>query len=176
VRRAKTGAPLWPETLTGSITHTDDFVSAAVARTTDAAALGIDTERILSDATARNVGDLVALPREVARARDAGLSQLEALTLVFSAKESIFKCLHPMPGHYFDFHDVLIDGIDALAHTFTAHLVRALARRLPAQMTLHGRFEIEAPWVHTGMALPPDHAETHYHRKSSDPGSHRVRL
>jgi enterobactin synthetase component D len=176
VRRAANGAPLWPEALTGSITHTDDFVSAAVARTTDAEALGIDTERIMSESQARQVEDLVASTREVAHGCEAGMSRLEALTLVFSAKESIFKCLHPMTGRYFDFRDVLIDRVDARARTFTARLVQTLSPRFPAEAMFQGGFEVDTPWVHTGVALPSGHNESNYHRRSSDSGNRRVRL
>ncbi len=169
VGRAAGGAPLWPQGLTGSITHTDDFVSAAVASTTDAVALGIDTERIMSESQARDVGRMVAWPAEVAHARAAGMTRLEALTLVFSAKESIFKSLHPMVGQYFDFRDVRIVGIDAQAHTFTARIVRTLSERFPAQTMLQGRFEVELPWVHTGIALQPGHDEWNHHRNTRDP-------
>ena len=85
--RAANGAPLWPEGLVGSITHTDDFASAAVALSADAAALGIDTERIMTEPRARNVCRMIAWPSEVGHARTAGLSRLEGMTLVFSAKE-----------------------------------------------------------------------------------------
>ena len=168
VGRAASGAPLWPDGVTGSITHTDDFVSAAVARTTDAIALGIDTERIMSESQARDVGRMVAWPVEVAYARAAGMTRLEALTLVFSAKESMFKTLHPMVGQFFDFRDVRIVGVDAHAHTFTARIVRTLSDRFPAQTLLQGRFEVEVPWVHTGIALQPGHDEWSHHQNRMD--------
>src|SRR5688500_17157468 len=56
VRRGATGAPVWPLGLAGSITHTDDFASAVVASTATAVSLGIDTERVMSDQQARDVG------------------------------------------------------------------------------------------------------------------------
>jgi enterobactin synthetase component D len=173
VRRASNGAPVWPDGLTGSITHTDDFACAAVARLRDAASLGIDTERIMSDAQAQQVADLVASTREVSCARDAGFTELEALTLIFSAKESVFKCVHPMTGRFFDFRDVCIDRVDARDHTFTARLVQELSRSFPAGTSLQGSFEMEWPWIHTGIALPPVRAG--YHRPSSDM-ENRVRV
>ena len=155
VRRAASGAPVWPDGVTGSITHTDDFAAAAVAPSVDTASLGIDTERIMSSAQAAQVADLVASEREVAEVCRAGLSRLEAVTLAFSAKESIFKCLHPITGRYFDFRDVRIDSVDAHGKTFTARLVQTLSPSFRAESTLQGGFEIEAPWVHTGIALRP---------------------
>lgn len=155
ISRSVTGAPLWPKGMVGSITHTDDFAAAAVALTSDAIAVGIDTERIMSESRARHVGRLVAWPAEVAHGRAAGLSRLEALTLVFSAKESIFKCLHPIVACYFDFHDVRIVDVDGPRRTFTARVVRTLSEAFPAGTTLRGSFDVEVPWVHTGIALPP---------------------
>ncbi|MFJ1637811.1 MULTISPECIES: 4'-phosphopantetheinyl transferase [unclassified Streptomyces] len=38
------GAPVWPAGITGSITHTEDYRAAAVARTADIRAIGIDAE------------------------------------------------------------------------------------------------------------------------------------
>jgi enterobactin synthetase component D len=154
VARAANGAPLWPEGLVGSITHTDDFASAAAALTADAAALGIDTERIMTEPRGRNVGRMIAWPSEVGHARTAGLSRLEGMTLVFSAKESIFKCLHGLVGCYFDFHDVRIVEVDGPERTFVARLVKTLSASFPAHTLLRGTFDVEGAWMHTGIALP----------------------
>jgi len=151
--RTASGAPLWPAGMTGSITHTDDFVSAAVAPTSKVEALGIDTERIMTAERARGVSQAVAWPCELAHARAAGCDRLEALTLVFSAKEAIFKCLHASVGRVFDFCDVRIVTIDARTRTFMVRVVRPLSVRFPAQHILQGRFEIERGWIHTGMLL-----------------------
>jgi enterobactin synthetase component D len=147
------GAPLWPEGVTGSITHTDGFVSAAVARTSQVEALGIDTERIMSVDRAARVSAAIAWPSELAHMRAIGFDRLEALTLVFSAKEAIFKCLYRKIGRIFDYRDVRI--VAAVLHpgTFTARIVQTLSPDFPAQTLLHGRFEINGSWVHTGMVL-----------------------
>jgi enterobactin synthetase component D len=156
VGRSATGLPLWPTGVVGSITHTDDFASAAVARTADAIAIGIDTERIMSESQARSAGGIIAPPAEVAHVRTAGFSRLEALTLVFSAKESIFKCLYPIVSCYFDFHDVRIMAVDGQHRTFAARLGRTLSERFAAGTILEGRFDVEVPWIHTGLALQPE--------------------
>ena len=153
VDRAVDGAPVWPRGVVGSITHTDDFAAAAVALTSHLVALGIDTERVMSEGQAREIGRIFAWPSEVAHGRDAGLSRVEAFTLVFSAKESIFKCLHPLVRRYFDFRDVRIVGIDPQNTTFTARIVSTLSERFPAQTLLRGHFDLEHPWIHTYMAL-----------------------
>jgi enterobactin synthetase component D len=116
-------------------------------------ALGIDTERMISSERVREIARSVAWPSELDHARQAGCSRSEALTLVFSAKESIFKCLHGVVGRFFGFHDVRIVGVDGLSRRFRARIVKSLANGLPADTMLEGRFEIDDSRVHTGIAL-----------------------
>lgn len=150
--RTAGGAPIWPAGITGSITHTDDYAWAAVARTSQVEALGIDTERIMSSDRAARVSPAIAWPSELAHARSVGCDRLEALTLVFSAKEAIFKCLYGKVGRVFDYRDVRIVKV-AADGTFTSRIWRTLSEQFPAQILLHGRFEINGSWVHTGMVL-----------------------
>ena len=143
VDRAPSGAPIWPVGVTGSITHTDDFASAAVASTTAVVSLGIDTERIMSEQQAREVGHLVASSMELEHCRAAGIGSPAAVTLVFSAKESIFKCLHPLVGRMFEFDDVRLVGVDAAMQTFRAELMNDTRPRVlrwdPARRTIRNR-------------------------------------
>src|SRR5919108_5481789 len=69
VGRGSRGAPIWPAGVTGSITHTDSFASAAVAWTHHAGALGIDSERIMRDPQADSVSPAILVPAEMARAQ-----------------------------------------------------------------------------------------------------------
>ena len=153
--RLRSGAVAWPSGVTGSITHTRSFVSAAVAASCHASAIGIDCEGILSDERARHVARVVAWPVEVNACRDAALDRLTALTLVFSAKESIFKCVHAEVGRVFGFHDVRIIHVDAAARRFCARVMTALSASLTPGTELTGQYEIEDGRVHTGMFLPP---------------------
>ena len=151
---------MWPDGVVGSITHTKDFAAAAVASTADAISLGIDTERIMSEAQARQVCGTVAWPVELAHARAVGMSRLEALTLVFSVKETVFKCLYPRIGRMFDFHDVRVVNVHGHARSFVARIVRTLSAEFPASSLVHGRFHLDGHWVHTGMCLAAaPHAE-----------------
>jgi enterobactin synthetase component D len=154
IGRQASGAPVWPAGFTGSITHTEDFASAAIGRSCDVSSVGIDTERVIAEEKASIVRD-VAWPCEVAEARQAGCTRLEAITLVFSAKESIFKCLWSRVGRRFAFHDVRIVAVDADRGTFSARLTKTLSGEFRASRVLSGQFDISAHYVHTGMVLPP---------------------
>ena len=153
VGRGERGVPLWPAGVVGSITHTDGFVSAAVAHAASVRGLGIDSEGIVSAEQAQSISSQVSWPSELAHAREAGLDRLQAMTLVFSAKEAIFKCLYPLIGAMFYYHDVRIIGVDAVARGFRARLVKTLSPEFPADTIVEGRFVLSASHVHTGVSL-----------------------
>ena len=153
IPRTANGAPGWPHGVTGSITHTEGYVSAAVARSDVISALGIDSERIVTEDRLRSIVGTIAWASELAAARDAGYDRLVSATLVFSAKETIFKCLSGHVGRVFDFRDVRVVGINATRHQFTARLVTTLSPAWRAGVMLTGGFAVETPFVHTGMTL-----------------------
>jgi enterobactin synthetase component D len=151
--RGRDRLPVWPRGATGSITHTDGFVSAAVAPTADVRTLGIDSERMLLRELEEGVAEKIATPAELALAARAAYSRLEALTLIFSAKESVFKCLFPLVGRFFDFDDIRFVHADASTNVFHAEIVNSLSPEFNRGRILTGRFELKATWVHTGVCL-----------------------
>ena len=154
VGRSQRGVPVWPAGIVGSITHTEGYAAAAVARSSAVRGLGIDSEGIISAEQARSVSTYVSWPSELAQAREAGLDRLQSLTLVFSAKESVFKCLYPLVGAMFYYHDVRIVGVDPSSRTFRARLVKTLSSEFCADAVLEGTFALSDLRLHTGMVLP----------------------
>jgi 4'-phosphopantetheinyl transferase EntD len=127
-------APVWPGGVVGSITHCAGYRAVAVARAGDLRSLGIDAEPAvpLED----GVADQVLLPAERARLRD----DVES-TVVFSAKESVYKAWHPLTGGWLGFEDVEV----ALGEgTFAARVPDA---------TLSGRFAVRDGLVLTAVAV-----------------------
>jgi 4'-phosphopantetheinyl transferase EntD len=109
--------PLWPEGFVGAITHKAGFAAAAAARAAAYRGLGLDLERVRAPSAAL----LRRILRPEERERFATLSEAQrdaAFTLVFSAKESLFKALNPQSGVYLGFQDAAIGlapGAPALA-------------------------------------------------------------
>ncbi|MGW4299582.1 4'-phosphopantetheinyl transferase family protein [Streptomyces sp. NPDC004646] len=121
------GAPLWPEGLTGSMTHCDGYRAAALVRTGELASLGIDgeTHAALPD----GVLDAIALPGERERhgALAAARPDVHWDRLLFSAKESVYKAWFPLTRAWLDFSEAdieLLPGADGAAHgTFHVRLL-----------------------------------------------------
>jgi len=131
-----TRSPLWPAGIVGSITHCSNYVAAAVARSDRLSGIGIDAEPAVP--LSPRVVAMVCTPHEIARSRDLppGVAWSK---LLFSAKESFYKCYHPHTGFFLDFLDVELDIQPATAH-FRARLIRADAPSICGRRQLEGRF------------------------------------
>ncbi|EHN8921619.1 TPA: enterobactin synthase subunit EntD [Enterobacter asburiae] len=96
------GEPLWPEGVSGSITHSGTQAMAVVVRHPDVL-VGIDCEAILPDREAREIKDGIVDAQEAICLTHSGYPFALALTLAFSAKESLFKALFPQMKIYMGF-------------------------------------------------------------------------
>lgn len=128
--------PIWPKTAVGSISHTHRLAMSAVAPADRWRGIGIDLEHLADPdaqaalrATVVNASELALLQR----LHDAGDATLDALlTLVFSAKESLFKASFAAVGRYFDFSAAQVTGVDVAAGCLQLRLCESLCPSLPA--------------------------------------------
>ena len=147
------GCPIWPEGLVGSISHTDAFATAAVAPAGVARGLGVDVEPPMSREAADEVARLVASEAETRRvAQAAGLNRLESLTVIFSAKESLFKALYPPSRRHFDFLDCEVIRIDPGGRRFAIRLAAPFDVAFGAA-EFAGRYELIGGEVRTGVLV-----------------------
>jgi enterobactin synthetase component D len=106
-------APLWPAPTMGSISHHKHM--AYVALLTRSAAktqfVGIDTELWLDDTQTNHIGASIHLPIEQQRLISVGFSAAQATTLIFSAKEALFKAICPFVQAYFGFESAEVIAI-----------------------------------------------------------------
>lgn len=103
--------PLWPEALVGSISHTKELAVAWVDLKSETLSLGIDVENIISEDKYLELAGQVASEREIQLLDSQEFPSLN-FTLLFSAKEALFKALYPLCHHYIDFKEVEWLGVD----------------------------------------------------------------
>ena len=84
--RAASGAPLWPQGIVGSITHTDGYAAALVGE--NFAGIGIDAERV--GGVTHDLWARLFSPTEQRRL-ESHPDPLLAATLIFCAKEAAYK-------------------------------------------------------------------------------------
>lgn len=102
--RGERREPLWPAGHLGSISHCHDLCVAACARDRDVAGLGIDVEPL--EALPHGVERYIHTEAEAAFIADNPGEHPERL--IFSAKESLYKCFYPLVQRYFGFHAVAL--------------------------------------------------------------------
>ena len=151
VRIGSDRAPVWPEGLTGSISHCETACLAAVARSDRVRALGVDVEEDAGLET-----DLVAtICSETERAWLSGLARAQAgrmARLIFSAKECAYKCQYGQSRTLFGF-EMLEISPDLSTGRFEARFAAAVPP-FAAGTGLAGRFAIGAGLIVTAMSLP----------------------
>ncbi|HEU5417061.1 MAG TPA: 4'-phosphopantetheinyl transferase superfamily protein [Streptosporangiaceae bacterium] len=121
ILRGEGGAPVWPDGVVGSMTHCRAYRAAAVARASVMCSVGVDAEP--NEPLPPDVIDVVAHDDE--RARMCGLQaarpEVSWDTLLFSAKESVFKTWYPLTRRWLDFDQVAI-AVEPAGGTFYARL------------------------------------------------------
>jgi 4'-phosphopantetheinyl transferase EntD len=140
-------APAWPQGAVGSITHCRDYCAAAAARRSQLRALGIDAE--LNQPLPEGVAELVCTPAELDWSASTEHQGADWRTLIFSAKESVFKAWQPLTGEWLGYRDVEL-RVDVEAGTFEACL------RVPAPPALGTGFRSFAG----GFLATPGHVLT----------------
>lgn len=151
VAMAADRSPAWPRHLIGSITHSDGFVSAAVALQDAIVALGIDSEKMLTTRECEEIEEAVCTSHELdfLHETSGAHNRAEIMTLIFSGKESVYKCLHPIVQRFIEFQEVELSSIDAARGVFTFVLLADLHPQFPCGAKLEGIFRVEQDRVHT---------------------------
>jgi 4'-phosphopantetheinyl transferase EntD len=155
--RNEDGSPRWPEPVVGSITHGAGRAWCAVARAQSLRGIGIDVERLMDGSTKDELMARICC-REERDLLAARLDQPEPsrVSLAFSAKESLYKCLYPSTQQFQDFDAAHVVEV-AVAGTTSEALSGALVLELTRDWS---------PEFHQGrrlqavFAIAPAHLET----------------
>lgn len=148
------GEPRWPDGVVGSLTHTQGYRGAVVARTSAVRSVGIDAEP--HDVLPDKVLEAVSLPAE--RRELAALpGGLHWDRILFCAKEATYKAWFPLTQRWLGFEDAHItfdaDG-SGTAGTFTSRiLVDPAARSGPPLTELAGRWSVADGLALTAIVL-----------------------
>jgi 4'-phosphopantetheinyl transferase EntD len=151
IPRGQDRVPIWPDDLVGNITHTDDWVAAAVARRDQGfAAIGIDLEP--AAALPPDLWASVCAPEEQAKLTVIrGMTPGLAARLAFCMKEAAFKCQYALSCAMLEFADLAID-VDAEAGTFAA-AYRKVVPPFDIHDRLFGRFAISADHIASAVVV-----------------------
>ena len=147
---AEDRSPQWPNNFCGSISHSDDLAWAVTAQKTDHfRSIGIDTEPQVEIDTVQELSHTVASSSEWDLAGEFSCNRKLMFTLMFSAKESFYKCIYPLGKSFFNFLDVTLTRIDesSLTLKFNRLQDRAVPQALKVRYLVCDRHVFTASWV-----------------------------
>ncbi len=148
---AKDRAPIWPAGVIGTITHTDTWCAAAIARAAEGVrALGLDVEP--DEPLKPTLVRPITIPEERAWLDAQPASERGLLgKLVFSAKESAYKAQYALTGCFFGFSGMRIH-LDVPGARFVAVFQRD-AGEFRAGDELRGKLVVDHGYVMTGLTI-----------------------
>jgi enterobactin synthetase component D len=163
--------PVWPRGWLGSISHSAGWAVAVVGEAAHYRALGIDIQETIGPDAVDGVEPLIAMQGEAGRLsallqccaarrngntcarNDAALQRRRALTLLFSAKEALYKALYPLTRRFQDFDAAAMGEWRPGAMRLT--LTRDWdARAWPAGASIWLRYAWVGDMVATAVCLP----------------------
>lgn len=100
---ARGRVPIWPPGVVGSITHSRELAMAMVGRDAGVAGIGVDVEQ--EHRVDARVAARVLVPEE-----RASLVEEDWRTMLFAAKEAVYKAVNPLVGEYLEFGDVEVSA------------------------------------------------------------------
>lgn len=165
IGKGERGIPLFPRGTVGSLTHTTGFRAAVVARTDTLKSVGVDAEVAkplpegVSDAvlTARDMQHIDALQQhgqQHVRHHEGDLQLFPAEkileTVVFSAKEALYKSWFPLARVFLDFSQADIElHHDGTLTAFVQHDVAcgAVPLTIPGRWMVGSGYVVTSTWV-----------------------------
>jgi len=144
-------APLWPNGYIGSIAHTKVRAWAVLAKQEQVKFIGNDMELLMPMDTAENIQSKIISARELEDFHtDYQKINFEVyLTLVFSAKESLYKALFPLVGEFFGFEDAVVHSIDFEKKILQLKLLKKLNKKYRENSLYKVYFSIEEDSIRT---------------------------
>lgn len=141
ISRGQNQEPLFKKGHCGSISHSKDFAIAARTYQSLYRSLGIDIERVVTDKKMFAVIQRALTKSEVELLEkyDDHLTH-RAATIMFSAKESLYKMINPLAQVYINFHEGIIESIDFEKGLYSIRLESETQELQKYCGTYHGEF------------------------------------
>jgi 4'-phosphopantetheinyl transferase EntD len=148
--RGENREPIWPQGFIGSISHCDDSCIAACTKEREIISIGLDVEplKTLKSGIARYI------ETEDERHFMERHPELPP-RLIFSAKESLYKCYYPLVRCFFGFHSVVLDiDIPRQRFQFCASIESEVD--FPEDLIFHGHYLTTGSHLYTSCYLTLD--------------------
>jgi len=141
-------APVWPEGIGGSLSHTQDRVCALLTQERGLL-LGVDCERLMTAETAAETQRMLINAAEKRLLEQCSLPFNLALTVVFSLKESLYKALYPQLLQFMDFSAAQVVACSDDLQQLRLRLTQTFSAEMVAGREFIGRAQVQPDEVLT---------------------------
>ena len=117
---AATREPVWPQGVMGSITHSKQLAISCVSISDDLCSVGIDAEELIKPILGKEIEHYIANEEELILLNKSEFQK--GLTVLFSAKEALYKALFPIVRTFIDFKEVKLIAFDSENGSFELEL------------------------------------------------------
>jgi len=139
LRNPETREPCWPDSICGSITHSEGFAAVAVGLKKEINGVGIDMES-LSRSVDFKIRSHICVDSELEWLESLPTKQANrALRIIFSAKESIFKCIYPGTKTFLNFKDAAV-SVNETEKNFSFIVFKSCPGIIQQDFNHHGRY------------------------------------
>lgn len=118
--------PIWPKGFIGSISHSDDVALVIISEKSNCKLIGCDIEPLVPVDVIEEIKLTVLLKEELHFLYADNACKQETFTLIYSAKESLYKALYPSVGFFFDFQAAKVVKINSQEKTISLSLTTTL--------------------------------------------------
>ncbi|MCS3607687.1 4'-phosphopantetheinyl transferase family protein [Erwinia rhapontici] len=153
LRNTPDRAPIWPQGINGSLSHTHQQVCALLTRRQDWL-LGVDCERIMTAQVAHETHSMLITAAEKARLELSEVPFTTALTVAFSLKESLYKALYPQVLQFMDFSAAEVIQCSADLQHISLRLTQTISGEMVVGRIFEGRAILQPDQVITWIIGP----------------------
>lgn len=154
VGRNSDRSPQWPKGFLGAITHSKGIAASMVAKKHALLGIGLDIEEIVDSNVVQEIASQVISTTEfdiIKSISKEWMSFEQLFTLVFSAKESIFKALYPDVQRFFGFESAELQAVGDSSLRFK--LLHSLSPVFVAGYSIQVNYCVDARRVLTWVVI-----------------------
>jgi enterobactin synthetase component D len=149
---AVTREPVWPLGVIGSITHSRQMAISCVSLSNKFSSLGIDAEELMKSSLGTEVENTIASVEELALVKKD--ESQKGITVLFSAKEALYKALFPLARTFIDFKEVKLVDLDMERESFELELLSCNPKLMEYLGNYKGSFKQVGETIVTLVSIP----------------------
>lgn len=147
VHTSESRAPIWPEGTYGSITHTKGIAAAIAGIENKPTGVGIDVEKLMKDDQEVKLQTHILREDEQTQFIYLGQQVTHPLSVIFSAKESIYKALYPFVKKFFGFDKARLISFTETMLTF--EIMHCLSGQIQKGLRVNVHYQVIDGFVFT---------------------------